>query len=70
MEKKYAYIVTKVTGCFKKQVEVGQKIIDETYFGLCYTWNCVDLKTGDVKGSITGKYDGKAFVQKRNITGC
>ncbi len=62
MSKEYAYIVTGVTGCFEEQVKVGQKIIDKQYFGLNYTWKCVNNKTFEILGTITGKYDGKAII--------
>jgi hypothetical protein len=55
----YVYKITDVTGCFKSQAEVGQNIIDKKYLGLNYTWKCADLKTGNIKGTITGKYHSK-----------
>ena len=60
----YVYIVTAVNGNFEKQVEVGQKIIDKKYFGKEHTWQSIDLKTGEVNGMITGKYDGKGITLK------
>jgi len=61
----YIYVITAVNGIFEKQVKVGQKIIDEKYFGKVHTWQSIDLKSGEVNGMITGKYDGKGIAIKQ-----
>lgn len=65
----WAYRVTDVTGSMVGRIEVGAVVFDYRHMGRSYTWTIFDLGRGDVTGSFSGDYIGRAsYTQRGQLT--